>query len=933
MDFVVGQRWVSQAEPQLGLGIVVDTDGRHITLHFPAAEEDRVYAAHNAPLARIAFQAGDAVQDAEQNEFQVKAIEELRDLLYYLVENESGEENILPETKLSAYVELSSPRQRLLSGQFDKNRAFQLRVATLHYLSERQVSPVRGLFGPRTNLLGHQLYIASEVAQRHAPRVLLADEVGLGKTIEAGMILHYQLHTGVASRALIAVPGALLHQWLVEMLRKFNLHFSLFDKERYDEISAADADINPFETEQLVLCSLEFLAGDASASAAATRAGWDLLIVDEAHHLEWSAERESPASAEYQCVEQLAANSAGLLLLTATPEQVGVASHFARLRLLDPDRFSSLENFLAEQQNYIALNDLLEAIESGVALNDQQRQQLQQFIPDADLSGDKQSIIAQLLDCHGTGRVLFRNTRAAIENFPRRIVHPCALETPSSGDATLYPEQRAPSDWVENDARAIWLLDLLRGLRNEKILLICHHAQTAVDLEKHLHLSAGIRSTAFVENMSIIERDRAAAYFADSDGGAQVMICSEIGSEGRNFQFASHLVLFDLPDNPDLLEQRIGRLDRIGQQHDVQIYVPYLQGTAQEYLFRWYHEGLNAFAESFSAGMAIREKFAQQVLPWQAQEPNPTRADDFEQLLEETRAYTTQLRDELEHGRDRLLERNSFNQAKAASLIKEIEEIDNSETLFSYMELLFDTYGVEQDYHSDHCYILRPTEQMLTADFPGVSEEGLTVTYARDIARVREDMSFLSWEHPLVEGAMELVTQSELGNAAIGSLKLKALPAGSVLLECFYVPNCPAPRYLQLQRYLPAKPVRVLVDAQGKDYSKAIKYAQLNKLRQHVKRSNRPAIIKQLKPILEGMLTQANNIAERQIAELVREARSAVDTHLDAEILRLVQLGERNKAVRPEEIDFVKSQKASADQHLENAAASLQAARIIINTG
>ncbi|MBT8150803.1 MAG: RNA polymerase-associated protein RapA, partial [Gammaproteobacteria bacterium] len=231
------------------------------------------------------------------------------------------------------------------------------------------------------------------------------------------------------------------------------------------------------------------------------------------------------------------------------------------------------------------------------------------------------------------------------------------------------------------------------------------------------------------------------------------------------------------------------------------------------------------------------------------------------------------------------------------------------------------------------CYILRPTEQMLTADFPGVSEEGLTVTYARDIARVREDMSFLSWEHPLVEGAMELVTQSELGNAAIGSLKLKALPAGSVLLECFYVPNCPAPRYLQLQRYLPAKPVRVLVDAQGKDYSKAIKYAQLNKLRQHVKRSNRPAIIKQLKPILEGMLTQANNIAERQIAELVREARSAVDTHLDAEILRLVQLGERNKAVRPEEIDFVKSQKASADQHLENAAASLQAARIIINTG
>ncbi|NNC54750.1 MAG: hypothetical protein HKO07_03400, partial [Pseudomonadales bacterium] len=86
-------------------------------------------------------------------------------------------------------------------------------------------------------------------------------------------------------------------------------------------------------------------------------------------------------------------------------------------------------------------------------------------------------------------------------------------------------------------------------------------------------------------------------------------------------------------------------------------------------------------------------------------------------------------------------------------------------------------------------------------------------------------------------------------------------------------------------------------------------------------------------PTLETMLTRATEIAEQQVANLVSEARSAVDTHLDAEILRLVQLGARNKAVRPEEIEFVKSQKASADEHLELAAASLQAVRIIINTG
>lgn len=84
--------------------------------------------------------------------------------------------------------------------------------------------------------------------------------------------------------------------------------------------------------------------------------------------------------------------------------------------------------------------------------------------------------------------------------------------------------------------------------------------------------------------------------------GAQVLLCSEIGSEGRNFQFASNLVMFDLPFNPDLLEQRIGRLDRIGQAHDIQIHVPYLEKTAQSVLVRWYHEGLDAFEHTCPTG-------------------------------------------------------------------------------------------------------------------------------------------------------------------------------------------------------------------------------------------------------------------------------------------------------------------------------------------
>jgi len=232
MDLVVGQRWVSQTEAELGLGIVVALEGRHVTVRFPVAEEDRVYASKDAPLARVIYQVGETLLDSEQVARAVTAVEDLDGLKFYLTEDEQGAEKVVPETQISGLVQLSSPSQRLFSGQFDKNAEYQLRVDTLYQRYQLEQSAARGLLGPRTSLLPHQVYIAHEVAGRYSPRVLLADEVGLGKTIEAGMILHQQLQTGRADRALIVVPDALLHQWLVEMLRKFNLHFALFDHER-----------------------------------------------------------------------------------------------------------------------------------------------------------------------------------------------------------------------------------------------------------------------------------------------------------------------------------------------------------------------------------------------------------------------------------------------------------------------------------------------------------------------------------------------------------------------------------------------------------------------------------------------------------------------------------------------------------------------------
>ncbi|MGL5484262.1 MAG: RNA polymerase-associated protein RapA, partial [Aeromonas veronii] len=514
---------------------------------------------------------------------------------------------------------------------------FTLRYEALINQHQRRRNPTRGLAGGRVSLIPHQLYIAHEVGHRYAPRVLLADEVGLGKTIEAGMIIHQQLLSGRAHRVLILLPETLQHQWLVEMLRRFNLHFSLFDEERCIE-AFADAE-NPFETEQLVICSLDFLRKKRRRFEQVLEAEWDLLVVDEAHHLEWSEEAPSRA---YEMVEALAEQVPGVLLLTATPDQLGHQSHFARLRLLDPERFYDYEAFLAEEQAYGQVASAAQELLDGETLSDEARQILASQLEGLDLSdaAARQQAVAKLLDQHGTGRVLFRNSRANIQGFPERHLNVYPMPLPeqyktaikvmgmmggNGGDLQtralryLYPEkifQQFEGDnatWTQFDPRVEWLLELLLSARQQKVLVICSEAATAIALEEALRTREGIRGAVFHEGMSILERDKASAYFAQQEGGAQVLLCSEIGSEGRNFQFASHLVLFDLPLNPDLLEQRIGRLDRIGQQNTVEIHVPYLEGTAQRALQLWYHDGLDAFEQTCPTARPVFEAVREEL--------------------------------------------------------------------------------------------------------------------------------------------------------------------------------------------------------------------------------------------------------------------------------------------------------------------------------
>ncbi|EHW0773411.1 RNA polymerase-associated protein RapA [Salmonella enterica subsp. enterica serovar Kentucky] len=943
MPFTLGQRWISDTESELGLGTVVAMDARTVTLLFPSTGENRLYARSDSPVTRVMFNPGDTITSHEGWQLHIDEVKEEKGLLVYVgTRLDTEETNVtLREVLLDSKLVFSKPQDRLFAGQIDRMDRFALRYRARKFQSEQYRMPYSGLRGQRTNLIPHQLNIAHDVGRRHAPRVLLADEVGLGKTIEAGMILHQQLLSGAAERVLIIVPETLQHQWLVEMLRRFNLRFALFDDERYTE-AQHDA-YNPFETEQLVICSLDFARRNKQRLEHLCDAEWDLLVVDEAHHLVWSTDAPSR---EYMAIEQLAERVPGVLLLTATPEQLGMESHFARLRLLDPNRFHDFEQFVEEQKNYRPVADAVAMLLAGNKLSNDELNRLGDLIGEQDIEpllqaansdrddaqAARDELVSMLMDRHGTSRVLFRNTRNGVKGFPKRELHTVKLPLPTQYQTAikvsgimgarksaedrardmLYPEQiyqefeGDTGTWWNFDPRVEWLMGYLTSHRSQKVLVICAKATTALQLEQVLREREGIRAAVFHEGMSIIERDRAAAWFAEEDTGAQVLLCSEIGSEGRNFQFASNLVMFDLPFNPDLLEQRIGRLDRIGQAHDIQIHVPYLEKTAQSVLVRWYHEGLDAFEHTCPTGRAIYDSAYASLINYLAA---PEETDGFDDLIKSCREQHEALKAQLEQGRDRLLEIHSNGGEKAQQLAQSIEEQDG-----------------------DNLIVLTPSDHMLVPDFPGLPEDGCTITFERDVALSREDAQFITWEHPLIRNGLDLILSGDTGSSTISLLKNKALPVGTLLVELVYVVEAQAPKQLQLNRFLPPTPVRMLLDKNGNNLAAQVEFETFNRQLSAVNRHTGSKLVNAVQQDVHAILQLGETQIEKSARALIDNARREADEKLSGELSRLEALRAVNPNIRDDELAAIDSNRQQVLESLNQAGWRLDALRLIVVT-
>ena len=441
------------------------------------------------------------------------------------------------------------------------------------------------------------------------------------------------------------------------------------------------------------------------------------------------------------------------------------------------------------------------------------------------------------------------------------------------------------------------------------------------ELHEALQREINVTAVLFHEGLTLVQRDRNAASFAEEDG-ARILLCSEIGSEGRNFQFAHHLVLFDLPDDPELLEQRIGRLDRIGQTSLIQIHVPFIKGTEGEVLARWYHEGLNAFEMNPHGATEILTALKEELTELRAT-PNARKLTKF---IADSVKLHAQVAKKLERGHDRLLELNSHRPERAAETIHAVRAQDEDHEFEEFFIRVLEHFGVEIEDHGNRAYVFKPGH-LLKESLPTLTEEGMFVTFDRTRALSREDMGFISWDHPLVRGALDQLIGAEAGNSSFAVWKGGK---DSMLLEVHFVVECVALGALHVDRFLPATPIRIVVDHALADYTEDEHLKDTLFQKGDATRLLEKSVVK--RKLLPAMQKKALELADAKMQTLVGESSSKMEQQLQDEIDRLEDLRQINDHVRPDEIEGLKKQKLDLLSAINSARLRMDALRLILRT-
>ena len=719
-------------------------------VEFPRAETALRFAASTDALVPVDLSGGRPVRITDTREDTTIAAR-LPDGMLQLANGRTVSSHALWPLELEGAL-----LERLALGDLDEVDDFVTRMNILHLLSLREADGLGSFLGGRVRLFPHQLHVA-ELASRSDPvRWLLADEVGLGKTIEAALILNRLVHAGKVERCLVVAPDALTVQWLGELWRKYHHVFTLLDAPRLADVTRDfGAGFNPFDTHRRVVIALETLIERPQLTDQAVKAGIDLLVVDEAQRLRRPPNH--PGDAAWRAVAPIAGLGRHVLLLSATPLEDDAHGFFRLLQLLRPQDFPEDVSFEAR----LALGTPLPPCTSATRRADIGGLPPRIGIPIAVDGGaswqsqaDVETVVRSVAAPHAVAR------RQKIDRVRRALSSGAALSD------LLGPDERALRQQAEmmdaSDPRLLWLLKHAPRWRDakEKTLVFVAHRETLEMLRTALSHRAQLASGVFHEELPTARRDTEVARFRALDGPS-LLVSTECGGEGRNFEFCRRLVLFDLPWKPSVVEQRIGRLDRIGRRIPVEIvYFRPPSGIGADVVRLF--ETLGLFREPL-AGLEPQLAHVEGTLEEVALDPLASLSGDrFDALVREAHAARTRIRE----AAYQQLHRDPYQAETAARILARVPpELDalNEEVVVTASIGL--GFTVERP-RGHRIFAIEIGNGALVDGLPGVAGGSSYVgSFDREEAVENETIDFFASGHPLVEGIFAHYDDGALGRA------------------------------------------------------------------------------------------------------------------------------------------------------------------------
>lgn len=523
-------------------------------------------------------------------------------------ETEQNEPNENIDLRIASFVDESvsynshnlEVLRRIVKGEFSPYRETSLiqlgEELAAGSTAEDELMALNTCFGVNTYF--HQLQTAKTVIEKLNGRALLADEVGLGKTIEAGLILKEYLLRGMVRKVLILTPASLITQWQQELKTKFDLSFK------------NHLEINDWDDSDLVIASLD-TAKSQKNQTTVQQIKYDLLIVDEAHKL------KNKKTKNWKFVNSI--NTKYLLMLTATPIQNDMIELFNLISILKPGHLSTVQkfkdDFLAERDKRLPKNSIkLRQMLSEIMIRHRRADTLikfpQRFVHthSIDLNPDETELYRELTDfirkryftlpTHKNPRGINRLTLILLQKLMGSSTQALAKALGKMIASNFYKDDfdqnlkklYEMAKNIKSSRKGEVLMEIVRSL-NEKVIIFTQFRGTQ-DYIVNMLRSEGYSVAVFNGQMSQAEKDRCIEDFRNEK---QILVSTESGGEGRNLQFCKVLVNFDLPWNPMRIEQRIGRIHRLGQNEDVHIINLSARDTIESYVLELLDKKINLF--------------------------------------------------------------------------------------------------------------------------------------------------------------------------------------------------------------------------------------------------------------------------------------------------------------------------------------------------